>query len=484
MSCAPRVILIDPSPATRDVLARRLRAQGFDVDETGDPAAGADMALCAPPKAVIADLWMGGVSGVQLCRLLRAEPATAEIAVLLRGDTDEPRNRFWADRAGADVYLLKRHTDELVRVLARAVEGVKDAAEDSSARCSGVSGDIRDRIARQLDDALFDSVIASEVRALATCGAFDRMFDRLVQLLSQVARYRWVAVSTQGPARLAVHHHPSAAADVDDEVRAALGPAPEGAPLRIEDEDALDGPAAAPAIVEDIPFGRACVGRVAMSPCAARDVDATRALLALVARELGGPIRMASLVEESQRLASLDALTGIMNRRSFGATMARELERTRRYGHPLTLALLDVDRFKDINDQHGHVAGDEVLTSLGALLSSSAVRRTDLVARWGGEEFVVAFLSTPEDGAIIAAERLRAAIAAMTVLNGGGQRIPVTASIGLAAARPDDTLVSLVARADVAMYESKSQGRNRVTVSREPKGEARAPGVPRFVKVA
>lgn len=475
MSSAPRVILIDPSPTTREVLARRLRAQGFDVDETGDPAAGADMALCDPPKAVIADLWMGGVSGVQLCRLLRSELATAEIAILLCGDTDEPRNRFWADRAGADAYLLKRRTGDIVRELTRAVEGVEDAAEDFFRQFSGASGDIRDRIARQLDAALFDSVIASEVRALATCGAFDRMFDLFVQFISQVTRYRWIAVSTSGPERLALHHHPSAAGDVDAEVRAALGAAPDPTSLRIEDEDALCGPATAPTIVEDIPFGKACVGRVAMSPCAAADVDAARALLSLVARELGGPIRMASLVEESQRLASLDALTGIMNRRSFGATMARELERTRRYGHPLTLALLDVDRFKDINDQRGHVAGDEVLASLGALLSSSAVRRTDLVARWGGEEFVVAFLSTPEEGAIIAAERLRAAIEAMIVLDGNGQRIPVTASVGLAAARPDDTLVSLVARADGAMYESKSQGRNRVTVRRESSGARDAP---------
>jgi len=389
MSSSPRVILIDPSPTTREVLARRLRAQGFDVDETGDPAAGADMALCDPPKAVIADLWMGGVSGVQLCRLLRSEPATAEIAILLCGDTDEPRNRFWSDRAGADAYLLKRRTGDLVRVLTRAVEGVKDADEDFFMQLSGASGDIRDRIARQLDAALFDSVIASEVRALATCGAFDRMFDLFVQFISQVTRYRWIAVSTQGPERLALHHHPSAAATVDAEVRAALGAAPgrampDRATVRIEDEDAHDVPATAPAIVAEIPFGKACVGRVAMSPCAAADVDAARSLLSLVARELGGPIRMASLVEESQRLASMDALTGIMNRRAFTAAMGKELERTRRYGHPLTLALLDVDRFKNINDQRGHAAGDEVLASLGALLSSSALRRTDLVARWGG----------------------------------------------------------------------------------------------------
>src|SRR5262245_65159682 len=116
-----RVIVVDPSDVTRDVLARRLRAQGYAVDETAVPAEGADMALRAPPAAVIADLWMPSISGVQLCRLLRSEPATAEVAIVLSSDVDEPRNRFWAERAGANAYVAKGRTGELVRALAKAV---------------------------------------------------------------------------------------------------------------------------------------------------------------------------------------------------------------------------------------------------------------------------------------------------------------------------------------------------------------------------
>src|SRR6266571_4535050 len=95
-----RVLLVDPSDG-RDALAERLRAQGYAVTTEGDPASGAHQALCDPPAVVVADLWMPGISGVQLCRLLRSEPATASVPVILRGQSDDPRSRFWAERAGA-----------------------------------------------------------------------------------------------------------------------------------------------------------------------------------------------------------------------------------------------------------------------------------------------------------------------------------------------------------------------------------------------
>src|SRR5450432_1097284 len=98
----------------------RLIAQGYRIEATADPADGADMALSSPPAVLIADLWMPTISGVQLCRLLRAEPATADVPVVLRGPYDDPRSQFWAKRAGAAAYVLKGRMAELVRVLAEA----------------------------------------------------------------------------------------------------------------------------------------------------------------------------------------------------------------------------------------------------------------------------------------------------------------------------------------------------------------------------
>ena len=464
MDSGKRVLLIDPGEARREVLGRRLRAQGYVVDETGDAAAGAHMALSSPPAAVIADLWMPGISGVQLCRLLGSEPATADVPVVLCGERDEPRSRFWADRAGAVAFVLKGRTGDLVRALAKAVD---HSSHDDAffVQLSGGSVDIRDRLARHLDAALFESVIAAELRSLASAASFERLFDLLAQLLSQITRYRWIALSTTTPGRLALHHHPSLRVVAEREAREALGSLASLQLMTVEDEDAAPDETGLDPIVCTVPFAGAPVARFALCPCADDGPDAA-VLSSVVARELGGAVKIATLVEETQKLAAMDALTSLMNRRAFTAFMTSELSRCERHGYPLSFALLDVDHFKQVNDMHGHGAGDRVLSSLGELLGRH-LRTSDSAGRWGGEEFVVAFTSTDVGGARTAAERLREAIQEMIVLNDAGERIPVTASIGLATRQPGERLESLVSRADKAMYGAKTSGRNKICVSVE-----------------
>ena len=195
-----RVLLIDQTDTTLAVLASRLRMQGYSVTECTTAAEGARHALSEPPRAVVADLWMPGISGVQLCRLLKAEPATTGVPVILRGP-DGQRNRFWAERAGAAAYVVKGRMGDLVRSLSRAIA---DAPEPDTffTHLSGDEADVRDRIAAHLDQALFESVIASEIRALGTCGAFDRLFDLFSQFVCQVTSYRWLAVATTHPRRM------------------------------------------------------------------------------------------------------------------------------------------------------------------------------------------------------------------------------------------------------------------------------------------
>ncbi len=459
-----RVLLISPEDYRRDVVARRLRAQGCSLEETADPSDGAELALASPPSVVVADLWMPQISGVQLCRLLRSEPATADVPVLLCGDDDAPRNRFWAERAGAAAYVVKGRTGDLVRAVAQASRGAPtDDAFFEQLPGGGI--DIRDRIARHLDEALFESVIASEVRALASAGGFERLFDRLAQLMSQLTRYRWVALTTFRPARVAIHHHPNKRELASQEARSVLGIDADVAAFYVEDEDAAGDAIAATDVVCDVHFGGLPVARFAMSPTTADAGDA-HALARIVGQELGGAVRMADLVEESQRLAATDGLTNLTNRRAFTELMHSEIARCNRYGGTLSLMLLDLDHFKRINDERGHAAGDRVLAALGDLLRRRT-RESDHTARWGGEEFVVALTVTDEAAGRIAAERVRRAIEEVVVHDDRGARIPLSASIGLAGWRTGETLEALVARADAAMYASKAGGRNRVTVDLE-----------------
>jgi diguanylate cyclase (GGDEF)-like protein len=180
------------------------------------------------------------------------------------------------------------------------------------------------------------------------------------------------------------------------------------------------------------------------------------AALMLVTLVLARPLlRAFRWTEEQASEARIDSLTGLANRRAIEEVLAAEISRAHRFAHQLAIVLLDLDRFKEINDSFGHGAGDVMLRAVSRLLTSLA-RQGDTVARWGGEEFVVVLPETDLDGARRFAERLRRTIEAHSV---GEMR--TSASCGVATMLPDDTVEALVGAADQALYQAKSNGRNR-----------------------
>ncbi|MGH9243782.1 MAG: diguanylate cyclase [Acidimicrobiales bacterium] len=170
------------------------------------------------------------------------------------------------------------------------------------------------------------------------------------------------------------------------------------------------------------------------------------------------------LHEEASRLSITDALTGVWNRRHFNLRLAEEFERSARFVEPFGLLLLDVDGFKPINDVYGHPAGDFVLVELARRLQD-VTRSVDVVARFGGEEFALILPRTGADGARLAAEKIRAAVARET-FDAIGQNVPVTVSVG-AAVYPESGVDArtLLAAADEALYDAKAGGKNRVVVA-------------------
>ncbi|MDJ0764185.1 MAG: GGDEF domain-containing protein [Myxococcota bacterium] len=165
--------------------------------------------------------------------------------------------------------------------------------------------------------------------------------------------------------------------------------------------------------------------------------------------------------EEIYRLKTTDGLTGAANKRYFDEEIDREVCRFLRYGRPLSLLMMDIDHFKNINDQYGHLAGDRVLSQLGLLISTN-VRREDTFSRYGGEEFAVLMPEMDLAGSTAVAERLRQLVAEAH-FDFEGLDLPVTISIGVAEAHvsmstPDD----FIRQADEQLYKAKSGGRNRV----------------------
>jgi diguanylate cyclase (GGDEF)-like protein len=157
-----------------------------------------------------------------------------------------------------------------------------------------------------------------------------------------------------------------------------------------------------------------------------------------------------------------DMLTGLFNRRHGNERLGEELQKFTRYGHRFAVALLDIDHFKKINDTLGHKAGDDVLRRVASELRGAS-RQSDIVIRWGGEEFLFVFPGTSLAQAAAIVERFRAQLASSPVLlEAGGSGVPVTISGGVAEVEGGDTIESLVRRADQALYKAKETGRNRL----------------------
>ncbi|HEX4936690.1 MAG TPA: GGDEF domain-containing protein, partial [Gemmatimonadaceae bacterium] len=164
-----------------------------------------------------------------------------------------------------------------------------------------------------------------------------------------------------------------------------------------------------------------------------------------------------------EALATTDALTRLLNRRAFHERLTEEVQRAHRYGSVVTLLLIDVDHFKQVNDTHGHLVGDAVLAQVATVMQSS-LRTVDVAARYGGEEFVAILPETPLDGAIVIAERLRERVARHEFAGAHAVPLRLTISIGAAVYPAADvhSTDDLIARADAALYRAKAEGRNVV----------------------
>jgi diguanylate cyclase (GGDEF)-like protein len=177
------------------------------------------------------------------------------------------------------------------------------------------------------------------------------------------------------------------------------------------------------------------------------------------------------MMEKLQKLAVTDGLTALYNSRHFYSQLELEVDRSVRYQHPLSLLLIDIDHFKDFNDAYGHLEGDKVLVRFSQILKS-CLRANDSAYRYGGEEFTVILPETGAEEARTVAQRIRAALEAETFRPPAGAPVAKTISIGVTEYSPVEPMAALIRRADEAMYLSKQNGRNRVSVLFAPAQKA------------
>jgi diguanylate cyclase (GGDEF)-like protein len=216
---------------------------------------------------------------------------------------------------------------------------------------------------------------------------------------------------------------------------------------------AYSNPVAYPLAVQVTHFAMIGIFVVGLLAVAAR-------LGAMRARMRRQRAELTAALERISDMATLDDLTGLLNRRRMGELLEAERERSLRSGHAWGVAILDIDHFKRVNDAFGHAAGDAVLRAV-ATVGMAAIRRCDSLARWGGEEFVLLLRDVDPAGASIVASRMREALRQERITVEGAA-VEVTASIGVALHRPGEPIDATMSRADRALYAAKAGGRDRV----------------------
>ncbi|WP_372840694.1 diguanylate cyclase [Phaeovulum sp.] len=460
---AGKILIVDDVATSRIMLKVKLSGACYETIQAATGAAGLHLARSERPDLILVDLHLPDMSGIEFCRHLRADPATGTVPLVVLTAATDPATRVAGLRAGADDFLT-----------------------------------------RPIDETLLLARLRSLLRARET--------DEELRLRESTSRALGFAEPTfefEAPAQVALV---SSTRERGAAWRRALAPHLRNAQFSVLSRDEalanIATPAGADGFIIDSVFSRAGDGLELMSELRAR--PATRHAVvcialetgmrdtAAVALDLGANDLLAadlSCIEDAQeaalrfqaqlrrktaadrqrasvadglRMAVTDPLTGLYNRRYALPHLARIAERARETGRQFAVMVLDLDRFKKVNDTWGHAAGDQVLCEVAQRLATS-LREVDLVARIGGEEFLVAMPETTLEAARLAAERLCHVVQQEPVrLADGKTRISVTLSIGLAMGGGGTLcpeVEALMGAADLALLGSKAFGRNKVTVS-------------------
>jgi len=477
-----RVLLVDGSETATEMLSWLLASAGYAVETAGDGLNGVRAATRRVPDLVVMSARLPLLDGIQACRLLKAEPATRDVPVILLTSEEAGADRLHAARAGADRCLLRDLSPGEVLPAVRECLAEKTPRPDGGADPGGAALpddiEILSRVNGVLETGLFEASLLNEIALVGRdVDDFEATARELFRLLREIAPADAMGgVFSDGVYSEGVSIFPDDAGDpFREEVRHRTERLRDEARIPFAPDrvvwTAIQGGFRRPASVSDGPL-------VSRAVCTVRAGEMVKGLMAMYSgiegASRGGAaketlLRQAFMVLENAwlyrqiaRISVTDGLTGLPNIRHFREQAQREHSRARRHNDPYTIVLLDIDHFKKINDVYGHPVGDTVLREMAAIFRE-AVRLTDLPARYGGEEFVALLPRTRLPEAVIVGERIRDAVE-RKVFSAPSPMIRCTVSVGIADYLPgtEGTEKAVIGRADQALYSAKHGGRNRV----------------------
>lgn len=477
-----RVLIVDDSETVTEMLTWILGSAGYSIETAGDGVEGVRSAFRRVPDLVVMSTRLPRLDGIQACRLLKAEPATRDIPVVLLTSEEAGADRLHAARAGADTCLLRHVSPEEVLPAVRECLAGKSPRAGVETRPGVVLPDdieILSRVNGVLEATLFEASLLNEIaRVGCEVDDFEATARALFRLLREIDPVEGMGVVfSDGVYSEGVSVFPDGAGD------------PFLAEIRRKTERLRDE-AGVPFAPDRVVWtgikggfqgsdGLSLGTMVTRAACIVRAGEMTKGLMAMYSRNDGPAagvvgvkeifLRQAFTVLENAwlyrqitRISVTDGLTGLMNVRHFREQAQREHFSACRHNDPYAILMMDIDHFKKINDVYGHPVGDVVLREMAAVFRE-AVRLTDLPARYGGEEFIVLLPRTRLPEASIVGERIREAVE-RKVFAAPSPMIRCTVSIGIAdhIHGSEGTEKTVIERADQALYSAKRGGRNRV----------------------
>jgi two-component system cell cycle response regulator len=469
---ARRILVVDDVATNRILLKAKLAMACYDVLQADSGEQALALARSERPDLVLLDLAMPGMGGLAALDALKADRATAAIPVVVVTAHADRRSRLAALRAGAEDYLVKPVDDAVLAARVRSLLRTRMLAEElelrEGARAALGFGEAPADVAWSGAEA---AVAPARVALIGPDGATARAWRAA---LAPRLPHRFDAMDRAEALRLARGGAPAPAAP-------GGGP-PEVFVLAADIAGAGDGlalvselrasPATRDAAILVVLGATAGAGPIALDLGASDllvpplEPEEMALRVATQLRRARGARAMRRRLREGLQMAVTDPLTGLPNRRYALSHLARVAERAAARGTGFAALLLDLDRFKAVNDAHGHAAGDAVLRAVAGRLQG-ALRAVDLLARMGGEEFLAVLPESGPEEARAAADRLRRAVGEAPVPLPGGGHVTQTVSVGLACAQAGagagpEKVDGLIERADRALYAAKAAGRDRV----------------------
>lgn len=425
----PLVLIIDDCPASIDVLAAALDV-GYEVLCARSASEGLALARARLPDLILLDVMLSGMDGYQLIRLLKSDTQTRNIPVIFVTTRNDAESETLALSCGAVDFIHKPVDQRAVRERVRLhVElGMREKALKQS---------LVDLMQLQKQLRVFSLVIEQSPTSVVITD-IDGAIEYVNPRFSDESGYSFAEAIGQNPRILqSGQTDPATFADMWKHLV-------RGEPWTGE-------------FVNKRKSGEIYREEAHIAPL--KDEDGNTIHYVAVKLDISERKR---LEMELERQANIDYLTGVSNRRHFMLCAEQELGRALRYGRHLSIFMLDIDFFKQINDRHGHLVGDEVLKSLAGVCRDN-LRTVDLVGRFGGEEFAVLLPETDDAAAAEVAERLRLAVENVQLTLADGPPANYTISIGIASLSSEyDDIDHLLNIADKALYAAKNSGRNRV----------------------